>query len=88
MGATPFGLIEMAEAWAKAGFKLRVNDDQTEYYRKEVLAGLMRFALFLKTGPRPDAETKKAILRRLETWMHRLAAMEEGMKFYRFYGTK
>lgn len=87
-GSTPLGLVEMAEAWAKEGFKLRVHDDQTDYYSKEVLAGLKRFAEFLAASRRPDPETRQAILRRMETWTHRLAAMEQGMRFYRFYGTK
>ncbi|MDP9126806.1 MAG: methyltransferase domain-containing protein [Pseudomonadota bacterium] len=85
---TPLGLIETAEGWAKEGFKLRVNDDQTDFYRKEVVAGLQRLATFLGTMSRPDLETRNAILRRMEIWAHRLAAMEQGMKFYRFYGTR
>jgi cyclopropane fatty-acyl-phospholipid synthase-like methyltransferase len=86
--AAPLSLVEMAEAWAKAGFTIRVHEDQTDFYRKEVTAGLARFAKFLATGVQPDAETKKAILRRMQTWVHRMAALEQGMKFYRFYGTK
>lgn len=84
----PLGLVAMAEAWAKVGFKLRVHDDQTHFYRQEVLGGLQRLAQFLATGIRPDAETRQDILRRMDLWTHRLTAMEQGMKFYRFYGTK
>ncbi len=87
-GAQPLSLVEMAETWAKAGFKLRVHDDQTDFYHKEILAGLQRFALFLKGSPPPDMETRKALMRRMEVWGHRLAALDQGMKFYRFYGTK
>ena len=84
----PLGLVEMAEAWAKAGVNLRINEDLTDFYKKEVAAGLKRFALFLGSGIKPDPETRAALLRRLETWTHRMAAMEHGMKFYRFYGHK
>lgn len=86
-GATPLSLVEMAELWAKNGISLRVHDDQTEYYTKEVKKGLVAFAQFV-TSVRPDAETKKAIEKRITTWAHRVAAMEQGMRFFRFYGLK
>ena len=87
-GADPIGLIKMAEIWAKAGMSLRVHDDQTEYYKREVKQGLVRFAEFMATGVQPDGPTKKAIQKRIATWGHRLAALDAGMKVYRFYGTR
>jgi len=87
-GSSPASLVELAEDWAKSGFNLRVHDDQTAFYLKEVAAGIKRLATFLATAPRPDAETKEALRRCIEIWAHRLAALEQGMKLYRFYGTK
>jgi 2-polyprenyl-3-methyl-5-hydroxy-6-metoxy-1,4-benzoquinol methylase len=87
-GAAPLGLVEMTEAWAKVGFNLRVNEDLSDYYAKEVTTGLKRLALFLGSGVNPDAETKTAIMRRIDIWTNRMAAMGQGMKFIRFYGTK
>lgn len=87
-GAVPLSLVGMAEAWGKAGFMISVHDDQTELYRKELLLGLHRLALFLKNGPKPDAETKKQIQHLMELWAHRAAALDQGMKFYCFYGAK
>jgi 2-polyprenyl-3-methyl-5-hydroxy-6-metoxy-1,4-benzoquinol methylase len=84
----PLGLIAMAEEWAKVGFKLRVHEDQTSLYRREALLGLQRLLKFLASGTRPDAETRQAILQRLELWTRRIKAMEQGLKLYRFYGTK
>jgi cyclopropane fatty-acyl-phospholipid synthase-like methyltransferase len=86
--ASPISLVEMAEGWAKAGFTLRVHEDQTALYKKEVFAGLKRFAAHLASGARPDAETKKAIIREMQSWVQRMAAMDQGLKFYRFYGSK
>jgi SAM-dependent methyltransferase len=83
-GAAPFGLIELAQAWAKVGLELRVSEDETTFYRREIVAGLKRFVTFLAQGPVPDAETKKIILREVELWIYRMAAIEQGMKFYRF----
>jgi hypothetical protein len=84
----PLGVVEMAEVWAKDGFNLRVHEDQSEFYRKEVLSGLKRFAIHLSKGSRPDAATKKVILQQIQVWVQRMAAMEQGLKFYRFYGNK
>ena len=87
-GADPCGLDNMMEMWAKAGMNLRVHDDQTAFYQREVQAGLKRFVAFMATGVKPDPETKKAIDKRLKTWMLRVWAFEAGMKFYRFYGLR
>jgi len=87
-GADPIGLVEMAEIWARAGISIRLHDDQTDYYKKEVKAGLVKFAKFMASGVRPDAETKRAIEKRITVWAHRIAALENGMKFYRFYGLR
>jgi cyclopropane fatty-acyl-phospholipid synthase-like methyltransferase len=87
-GANPAGLVELAGIWAKAGISLRVHDDQTEAYKKAVKLGMLRFAKFMAEGIKPDPETKKTIARRLVTWSHRMAAIEQGMKFYRFYGVR
>jgi SAM-dependent methyltransferase len=86
--ANPASVVEMAEAWAKVGFKLRVLDDQTDLYMQYVLAGLRRFAIFMGSDVKPDAETKQSIVRHLNKWVLRIAALQNGMKFYRFYGTK
>lgn len=84
----PFSLMEMAEAWAKVGFNIRVSEDLTTVYKTEIANGLKRLLVFLSTGVRPDEETKAALTKRINTWNKRLAAMEQGMQFFRFYGTK
>lgn len=85
---TPLSLVEMAEGWAKAGFTLTTHEDQTDFYRKEILAGMARLAKNLAALPRPDAATKKTILKRTELWTHRMAALEQGLKLFRFHGVK
>jgi cyclopropane fatty-acyl-phospholipid synthase-like methyltransferase len=87
-GADPIGLLEMAEIWAKTGISIRVHDDQTEYYKKEVKKGLVAFSKFMASGVKPDEQTKAAIEKRIMIWAHRIAAIDEGMKFYRFYGLR
>lgn len=87
-GTNPASVVEMAEDWAKVGFKLRVHDDQTDMYIKHVHAGLKRLAMFMATGVTPDEETRLSLARRLRSWGMRIAALQNGAKFYRFYGTK
>jgi len=87
-GSNPPSLVEMAEMWAKQGFTLRVHDDQTDYYKKEIIAGMGRLAGFLASDVKPAPLTKKAINKRITTWAHRMAALQAGMKFYRFYGLR
>jgi hypothetical protein len=67
---------------------ISVHDDQTDLYRKELIAGLKRLAVFLASGVKPDADTKKQIKQVMELWAHRAMALEQGMKFYCFYGAK
>ena len=87
-GASALGLVEMAELWAKEGVNIRVHDDLTDFYKTEVKNGLLRFAKFMESGVKPDAETAKAINKHITSWAHRMAAIEHGMKFYRFYGQR
>lgn len=95
--ASPFSVAEMVKAWAKVGVDLTVHDDQTALYAREVLAGFKRLEEFLAsgcpTGPeapwaRPDPETKRAMRHEIEIWALRMAAIEHGLKFYRFFGIK
>lgn len=87
-GAHPLSLVESAEAWAKVGYTIRVHEDLTDIYKKEVMAGMMRLTSFLASGINPDAATKKQILKRVETWVRRVSAIDQGMRFYRFYGSR
>ena len=86
-GAAPLGLIEMAQAWAKAGFEMRASEDETPLYMREGIGGLQRLVAFL-AGHKPDRATKQEILREVELWVYRMAAMEQGMKFYRFHAVR
>lgn len=86
--AHPLGLNQMSELWAPYGVKIRVYEDLTEYYKKEVLKGLSNLSAFLNSGVVPAPDTKKQLQKRLLTWTHRMSAFESGLRFYRFYGTK
>jgi len=87
-GAKPLSLVETAEAWAKVGYTIRVHEDLTDFYKKEIKIGMQKLTAFLAKGLPPDDATKKQIMKRVETWARRMAAMDQGMKFYRFYGSR
>lgn len=85
--AAPLSMSEMVQAWTELGFDMRVNEDQTPMYKHEILMSLAKFANFLVYNP-PDEETKPVVLQEIETWGRRVAAMEHGLKFCRFYAIK
>jgi SAM-dependent methyltransferase len=87
-GADPVGLVDIAEIWAKNGISLRIHEDLTDLYRREIKLGLVRFTQFMATTPKPDAATKKEIGYRIALWANRMAALDAGMRFYRFYGQR
>lgn len=86
-GVSPLSLEAMRAVWAKRKFDVRINEDLTSQYKKEILTGLMRFSTFLATK-KPDLPTKQMIMKELEAWAHRVAAMEQGAKLYRFHVIK
>lgn len=85
--AAPLTLPETIKYWKGFGFDMRVAEDQTDTYRDEILKGLAEFVSFLSLNI-PDKETKGLILNEIDFWGRRVAAMKQGLKYYRFYGIK
>ncbi|MDD3288240.1 MAG: class I SAM-dependent methyltransferase [Alphaproteobacteria bacterium] len=85
--AQPWSLDEMTKTWTKMGLDVRVNEDLTSMYKREILKSLAAFAEFLKKNP-PNSTTKVIVFKEIEKWAMRVAAMESGLKFYRFYAIK
>ena len=86
-GADPMPIALMGQVWEKLGFDLRVTEDRTTKYRTGIVQDLAAFATFLAQHP-PDDETKPLVTQEVELWAHRVAAMENGLKFYRFYAIR
>lgn len=83
----PLSYAKMVQEWKGLKFDMRVAEDQTDLYRREVLRGLSRFVAYLaKHKPSPD--TKPLIVHEIDLWSRRVAAIENGLKYYRFYGIK
>ena len=84
----PEGLVEMGEMWAKAGFFIISQEDLTALYKKEVVQGIKRLAIFLATNKKPDSATKGLIKQQLGLWTYRIAALDSGMRVFRFLASK
>ena len=84
---TPMSMKDMTKAWARLGFDVRVSEDQTAAYRRDIVNGMAEFAEFLVDNP-PDETTKPLILQEMGRWALREAAMGHGLKLCRFYAIK
>jgi SAM-dependent methyltransferase len=86
-GATPLSGPDMVTLFGKNGFDLRVNEDITAYYRKEIIFGLAKLVQNLE-GPRLTRDTKARVAELVEYWARRAQALEEGVKVTRYYAIK
>jgi len=84
---TPMSMKDMTKAWARLGFDVRVSEDQTAVYRRDLVQGMAEFAGFLADNP-PDEMTKPLILQEMGRWALREAALGHGLKLCRFYAIK
>lgn len=86
-GRKPMTLEEVKKLWDTLGYDLRVAEDQTERYMRGILMPLGRFVQFLQ-GHKVSQEAKLLILAEIELWARRVAALDDGLVFYRFYALK
>ncbi len=86
-GATPMSLKEVTDIWGKLGYDLRIAEDRSAKYKHAVLLGLNKFLNHLQKQKLGKA-AKPGVLREIELWALRIAAMEQGMRFYRFCALK
>lgn len=84
---SPMTYIDMVKEWKGLGFDMRVAEDQTKFYQEEIMKALAAFSSFL-TSNHPSPDTKPSIVKEIDLWSKRLAAMNEGLRYCRFYGIK
>ena len=85
--AKPVSLSSMVKLLSKLGMDVRVTEDWTPRQLKYVTQALSDFAIFLQGHP-PVPETKIMVAQEIKRWGLRVAAMKQGLKFYRFYAIK
>ncbi|MFA6280370.1 MAG: methyltransferase domain-containing protein [Bdellovibrionales bacterium] len=83
----PLTQLELIKTWKGMGYDLRIAEDQTALYKNNILAGLVDLVPYMRTNV-PDVDTKRTVVREVDFWSRRLAALGHGLKYYRFYGIK
>jgi ubiquinone/menaquinone biosynthesis C-methylase UbiE len=78
---------EMAALLLTHGFDLRVSEDITENYQREVRQGLGKLTRSLE-GKSLSMPTKTRVADFAEFWVRREAALGSGVKFLRYYAIK
>lgn len=86
-GRAPMALQEVTDLWQTLNYDLRVAEDRTDKYMQGILSGLGGFVRFFQG--RKIAETAKpVVLAEIELWARRAAALQRGVRLYRFYALK
>jgi SAM-dependent methyltransferase len=78
---------EMATVLLNQGFDLRVSEDITDTYQRDVRQGLIRLARGLE-GKRLSSLTKAYVGEFAEFWARRATVLGSGVKFLRYYAIK
>ena len=75
------------DAFAQCNLDLRVHEDITVAHRNHILAAIKSLTEHLEKH-HLDKETKINVIDEVETWAQRVAALNAGLKCYRFYALK
>lgn len=78
---------QTVSALQQRNLDIRIAEDNTELHRATVLAAIQALVNHLETVSM-DRETKLAVMEEVELWARRIAALERGLKMYRFYAMK
>ncbi|WP_448205764.1 SAM-dependent methyltransferase [Azospirillum sp. sgz302134] len=77
----------MAAAFAQRNLDLRIAEDITDTHRHLIVSAIQGLVEHLERH-HLDHGTKLAVMDEVEMWVRRVAAIEAGMKVYRFYALK
>ncbi len=86
-GVAPGTHEDVVKVLTNIGLDIRVAEDLTPSYLKEIMRRLGDFVAFLTQYP-PESSTKPLVLKEIEFWATRAAAMQQGLKFYRFHAIR
>lgn len=78
---------DMAKILEKNGFDVRINEDMSKAYSKQILFGITRLAKYLE-GKKLSPTTKGIVGREVDRWSKCLAALDAGVKNSRIYAIK
>jgi Cyclopropane fatty acid synthase and related methyltransferases len=78
---------QMAAAFAQRNLDLRIAEDITDTHRGLILSAIQGLVEHLERH-HLNHDTKIAVMDEVEMWVRRIAAIEAGMKVFRFYALK
>jgi len=77
----------MANAFAQRNLDLRIAEDISDTHRNLILTAIQGLVEHLEKH-QMDVSTKLAVMEEVEMWVRRVAAIEAGMRVFRFYAIK
>ncbi|AWK86792.1 SAM-dependent methyltransferase [Azospirillum thermophilum] len=83
----PWPKDRMAAAFAQRNLDLRITEDITDTHRNLILTAIQGLVGHLEKH-HMDQQTKLAVMDEVELWARRVAAIDAGMRVFRFYALK
>ncbi len=83
----PWTVAQYENALRQRNLDLRVSEDVTEMHKGHIMAAIQTLYAFIEKHE-VEAHTKQAVKAEVELWGARLAAIEAGLRLYRFYALK
>lgn len=80
-------LVSVEEEMAQRNLDLRIAEDITDAHKSAIIAGIAALKDHLEHY-RVDDATREAVLAEVELWARRMAALDDGLRLYRFYALK
>ena len=83
----PLTMQQTINSLQQRNLDIRINEDITDAHRTLILAAIQSLTEFLQSRSL-DNETKVAVVQEVEQWARRVAALQSGLRAYRFFALK
>ncbi|HYE52084.1 MAG TPA: methyltransferase domain-containing protein [Azospirillaceae bacterium] len=83
----PWAVDQYVSALEQRKLDIRIAEDITDMHRSLILNAIQNLVMHLEKHSM-DNETKIAVVEEVELWARRVAALEGGLRVYRFYAMK
>jgi SAM-dependent methyltransferase len=83
----PRTLAQVVDSLQQRNLDIRITEDITDRHRSLIVGAIQTLTGFLEKHAL-DQETKLAVLDEVELWARRVAALQDGLRCYRFFALK
>jgi SAM-dependent methyltransferase len=83
----PLTVAQTVSSLQQRNLDIRINEDVTDAHRILIMAAIQSLTDFLDKHAL-DVETKLAVVEEVEHWARRVAALQSGLRAYRFFALK